>query len=147
MIVSLDGACAEHNDPHRGKGSFERIVAGIRRLNQVGVKPTLNSVISNMNADHARELLIFVEENFEVQSHRLMHLSQLGRGQQSEYDMEDWRNYKKLHHAMLDRIDNTPPEVLSHSIRNTRITPKKNCGMGSGEIYIDSTGICILVNW
>ena len=39
LRVSLDGTTAEENDPVRGKGTFEEIVAGARRLLEAGVNP------------------------------------------------------------------------------------------------------------
>jgi radical SAM protein with 4Fe4S-binding SPASM domain len=143
VTTSLDGACPEHNDLHRGKGSFRSIVRGIQSLNQVGIKPIINSAISNYNVAHVTELLDFVEQNFEVKSHRTMPISKIGRGHETEYDLEDWENYKRLHDATTKKLfENvrSRPEVLMQEFRRDNFLPRKNCGMGSGEIYIDSKG-------
>ena len=43
--ISLDGASATTNDPIRGPGSFDRIVAGIRAAVNAGLRPTLTATI------------------------------------------------------------------------------------------------------
>ena len=40
LQVSLDGACAETNDAIRGRGTFERILAGIELLARASAIPT-----------------------------------------------------------------------------------------------------------
>lgn len=91
VITSLDGACPEHNDVHRGEGSFNLIRRGLQLLNEVGIKPAINSVVSEANVDYTEELLEYVSDNFKVSSHRLMHISKLGRGDESVHDM-NWQN-------------------------------------------------------
>lgn len=41
LRVSLDGTTAETNDPIRGRGTFEEILAGVRALADVGLNPVL----------------------------------------------------------------------------------------------------------
>ena len=143
VTTSLDGACPEHNDLHRGQGSFEVIVKGIQNLNQVGIKPIINSAISKHNVENVSELLDFVEQNFEVRYHRTIPISKIGRGHATEYDLEDWKNYKKLHNATTKKVfekESNNLEVLMKEFQRDSFLPRKNCGMGSGEIYIDSRG-------
>jgi AdoMet-dependent heme synthase len=44
LRVSLDGLTAEQNDPVRGRGTFEEIVAALRRLGCVGLSPVVTVV-------------------------------------------------------------------------------------------------------
>ena len=44
LRVSLDGMSADENDPVRGKGTFDTIVAGIRALARVGLSPAITVV-------------------------------------------------------------------------------------------------------
>ncbi len=44
LRVSLDGMSAAQNDPVRGKGTFDAIVAGIRELGRVGLSPAVTVV-------------------------------------------------------------------------------------------------------
>ena len=51
LQVSLDGASPEVNDPIRGSGSFERIVAGITAAVDAGLSPTMTTTILQHNLD------------------------------------------------------------------------------------------------
>jgi MoaA/NifB/PqqE/SkfB family radical SAM enzyme len=44
LRVSLDGMTPEQNDPVRGRGSFQKIVAGIGRLAEAGLSPVVTVV-------------------------------------------------------------------------------------------------------
>lgn len=39
--ISIDGYCGEDNDPIRGAGTFEKILAGIRNLAEAGLNPVV----------------------------------------------------------------------------------------------------------
>ncbi len=41
LRISIDGYSAETNDPIRGKGSFDRILLGVKALAEVGFSPVL----------------------------------------------------------------------------------------------------------
>ena len=60
LQVSLDGATAATNDPVRGKGSFERILAGIRNLVDAGFAPTISTVVTRQNADQMKDMVRLV---------------------------------------------------------------------------------------
>ncbi len=44
LRVSLDGMTPEQNDPVRGRGTFEQIVAAVRRIARVGLSPVVTVV-------------------------------------------------------------------------------------------------------
>ena len=44
LRVSLDGLTAEQNDPVRGRGTFEEVVAALRRLGRAGLSPVVTVV-------------------------------------------------------------------------------------------------------
>lgn len=54
--VSLDGADIEIHENTRGKGSFEKTIAGIKLLIQNGVKVTINCVVTTVNMHQMCEL-------------------------------------------------------------------------------------------
>jgi len=56
LRVSLDGMSAEENDPVRGKGTFDEIVAGIAQLARAGLSPAITVVEhrAGMAAEAAR---------------------------------------------------------------------------------------------
>lgn len=53
LRVSLDGYAAAANDPIRGEGTFERIVAAIRRLHEAGLPPVVT--VTEVDETHASE--------------------------------------------------------------------------------------------
>jgi len=62
LQVSLDGATAATNDPVRGKGSFERILAGIRNLVEAGFAPTISTVITRQNVGQMKDMVRLVKD-------------------------------------------------------------------------------------
>lgn len=57
LRVSLDGASAAENDPIRGKGTFEQILAGGTRLMRHGINPvwTVTTVLASTGGDDGFE--------------------------------------------------------------------------------------------
>lgn len=51
LQISLDGSNGSINDPIRGKGSFPRIVEGIRSAVAIGVSVTVSTVVTRENID------------------------------------------------------------------------------------------------
>ncbi|MDQ6834445.1 MAG: radical SAM protein [Chloroflexota bacterium] len=60
--VSLDGGRAEDHDAFRGKGSWEKAVAGIRLLQEAGFRVRIGTTETPANADHLDVLHAFREE-------------------------------------------------------------------------------------
>jgi sulfatase maturation enzyme AslB (radical SAM superfamily) len=61
LRVSLDGMTAEENDPVRGGGTFEAIVAGIARLAAAGLSPAITVVEHQGSPAGAEARLRFLE--------------------------------------------------------------------------------------
>lgn len=55
LRVSLDGTTAQENDPIRGRGTFDQIIAGIRHLADVGLNPVLTVTEVNTATDASRD--------------------------------------------------------------------------------------------
>ncbi|MER3445823.1 MAG: hypothetical protein C4291_02835 [Candidatus Dadabacteria bacterium] len=49
--ISLDGSTPEINDPIRGKGTFEKIIEGIKIAAESGLNPTVTTVVTAANAE------------------------------------------------------------------------------------------------
>lgn len=142
IVTSLDGGCPRDNDVHRGEGSFDEIVRGIRLLNVVGAYPTVNTVVSSQNVRGLRELFAFLDTEVQVENHRIVYLSRLGRGKEDR-ESQNWDTYTHIHDAAMERAISGPgpsPGVMTAVTRSGQLRPRKNCGMGSGEIYVDSQG-------
>jgi len=60
--VSLDGGRAEDHDAYRGKGAWEKAVAGIRLLQEAGFRVRLGTTETPANAAHLGRLRAFREE-------------------------------------------------------------------------------------
>jgi len=57
--VSLDGGRPEHHDAYRGKGSWEKAVAGIRLLQAAGFRVRLGTTETPANSAHLDEICEF----------------------------------------------------------------------------------------
>jgi sulfatase maturation enzyme AslB (radical SAM superfamily) len=62
LQVSLDGASARTNDPVRGKGTFEKILAGIRTLAEAGFAPTVSTVVTSSNLGEMEAMVRLMKE-------------------------------------------------------------------------------------
>jgi radical SAM protein with 4Fe4S-binding SPASM domain len=71
LQVSLDGASAATNDPVRGKGTFEKILAGIRTLVEAGFAPTVSTVITKDNVGEMEAMVRLVKETGAASWHLL----------------------------------------------------------------------------
>lgn len=78
--ISLDGSTAETNDPIRGKGSFQRIVDGIRTAIRAGLSTTVSTVITDANADDVPETTRLVSR-LGGTTHHLLWLHKRGRAE------------------------------------------------------------------
>ncbi len=138
IITSLDGASPAANDVHRGFGSFTKIVRGIQLLNDVGVVPTLNCTVSELNVAYVGELLEFIKESLQAEHVRLINVSFIGRGSQKKIDYT-WETYRQTFEQIREHnarhVEHVAPSPSKSSFK-----PRKNCGMGSGEIYVNSVG-------
>lgn len=138
ITVSLDGSSPATNDIHRGKGSFVKILQGINYLSTAGVKFDINSTISYQNVEGVTSLKQFVN-NYHAK-HNITTSAQLGRGKNSEIITNNWELYIKIHNRLTKTSSGDEADFILHKINKEGFKPKFNCGLGSGEIYIDSTG-------
>lgn len=137
VTISVDGGDAEVHDRTRGKGSFARTERALRLLNDCGVVPTLNHVVTNENVGELSRLTDFVQQ-LEVRQVRLMNHSKLGRGANDSLDF-GWTDHLRVQ----DFVWTSPggkqllPDLTAIA-RSGDI--KGNCGMGGNEIYVTSQG-------
>ncbi|MFZ5875563.1 MAG: methyltransferase domain-containing protein [Nitrospirota bacterium] len=76
--ISLDGSTPTTNDPIRGRGSFQRIVDGIRAAIGAGLSVTVSTVITETNADDVPEVTRLVAR-LGGTTHHLLWLHKRGR--------------------------------------------------------------------
>jgi radical SAM protein with 4Fe4S-binding SPASM domain len=137
VTVSVDGGTAETHDRTRGKGSFARTYKALQLLNDAGVTPRINHIVTTDNVDELEGFAEFVQ-GVDIESVRLMNHNDLGRG---AFDDDDfgWRD-----HLRVQQIVWTSPVAGKLSPDGPKpVSPcsvKGNCGMGGNEIYVNSLG-------
>lgn len=137
VTVSMDGGTAESHDRTRGKGSFARTHKALLLLNEAGVEPAINHIVTSDNIDELEDFAAFIA-GIRNSGVRLMNHSFLGRGTEDGMDF-GWRD-----HLRIQEIVWTSPVASELRPDGPRpinpCTIKGNCGMGGNEIYIDSLG-------
>ncbi len=73
LRVSLDGLTAEANDPIRGAGSFDRVMAAVRKLAEVGINPvlTVTEVLAENGSAEGKESFLDLLRTLGVDKPRL----------------------------------------------------------------------------
>lgn len=137
VTVSVDGGTAATHDRTRGKGSFEKTYRALHLLNDVGVTPQINHIVTSDNIDELESFAEFIA-GVKVHSVRLMDHNDLGRGAKDDYDF-GWRD-----HLRVQELIWTSPVAGQLRPDGPRpLTPcsvKGNCGLGGNEIYVNSLG-------
>ncbi|RCG29882.1 radical SAM protein [Sphaerisporangium album] len=137
VTVSVDGGTADTHDRTRGAGAFAKTHRALQLLNEAGVVPKINHIVTSENVDELEDFALFVE-GLEVDSIRLMYHNNLGRGETDDYDF-GWQDHLKIQEiawtspAAGKLRPDGPRPVSPCSVRG-------NCGMGGNEIYINSLG-------
>ena len=107
--VSMDGYDAESNDPIRGEGTFERILAGIRNLYRAGVNPVITvTEVHDANASREGRLRFFeLLRELGIDKPRLKMLPVFRIGAEAERGgaYESWQRLRE---------GDTPPDGWSH---------------------------------
>ncbi|GAA5194528.1 hypothetical protein GCM10023322_59160 [Rugosimonospora acidiphila] len=137
VTISMDGGTAERHEPTRGRGTFAKSIKGLGLLNEVGVAPIINHVITAENVDYMEELAS-LGERFRIRHIRVQQHSDLGRAKYDDLSFE-WAEYLKTDDFVWSSpyakhlIDDSKAAVKPCNIRG-------NCGMGGHEIYVNSLG-------
>lgn len=137
VTISVDGGSAETHDRTRGKGSFAKTYKALHLLNDAGVVPQINHIVTSDNVDELESFATFMQ-GVKVRAVRLMNHNDLGRGQTDDYDF-GWKD-----HLRVQQVIWTSP--IAGTLRQDGprpVTPcsvKGNCGMGGHEIYVNSLG-------
>jgi radical SAM protein with 4Fe4S-binding SPASM domain len=76
--ISLDGSTPHANDSIRGKGTFEKIIQGIKTTVEYGLNPTVTTVVTEKNADDVSNVTRLLA-SLGVKNHHLLWVHQRGR--------------------------------------------------------------------
>lgn len=138
VAISIDGGTAELHEATRGRGTFAKTMTALRLLNDAGVVPTINHVISGDNIDHLPDMAA-IGAKYKVRQIRMMQHSDLGRAQQDAQHFE-WPEHLKSHEFMWTHpsAKHMMSDNSLNGLKPCRV--KGNCGMGGNEIYINSLG-------
>ncbi|HVT15885.1 MAG TPA: radical SAM protein [Thermoanaerobaculia bacterium] len=98
LRVSLDGFDAATNDPIRGKGSFERILAGVRNLVAAGLNPviTVSEVCPEAASDSGKAMFFGLLSELGIERPRLKILPVFKLGAEAERSnaYESWQRLR-----------------------------------------------------
>ncbi len=98
LRVSLDGYDAASNDPIRGAGTFERILAGIRNLTEAGLSPviTVTEVCREASTDSGKERFFELLRSMGIERPRLKILPVFQIGAEAERGgvYESWQHLR-----------------------------------------------------
>jgi len=84
--ISLDGSTPDINDVIRGKGTFEKIVNGIKTAVDWGLNPTVTTVVTSENAHDVPNITRLLS-SLGIQRHHLLWVHQRGRAVEGEKDI------------------------------------------------------------
>lgn len=102
LRVSMDGYDAESNDPIRGAGTFERILAGVRNLHEAGLNPviTVTEVCREATTDSGKERFFALLRSMGIERPRLKVLPVFQIGAEAERGgaYESWQQLNEENH-------------------------------------------------
>lgn len=78
LQISLDGSTPQANDNIRGKGTFNKIIKGIKTAVEHELDPTITTVINSDNVDDLRNITRLLHQ-IGVKNHHLLWVHQRGR--------------------------------------------------------------------
>jgi MoaA/NifB/PqqE/SkfB family radical SAM enzyme len=145
-VVSIDGPKEKHDDI-RGKGNYEKTIAGIKYLQEQGIKIKVNSVIMRSNME---DVILLAKELNKLKIDLLIRrFIESGRGENLENNILSKEDYDYVREK-LDYELKSAPYVRGHYIRlndeasNTRIELpfeiKKGCKAGQRALVITPNG-------
>jgi len=143
LQVSLDGARPETNDPLRGAGSFERIVAGLRNAVAAGFETTLTTVVTRHNVDDL-EALVALAADLGVPTVHLMWLHRRGRAEEAKFDVANYRliealrRLKPIADQRAVRIDNF--DEMTARINQRSFVKNDLAGAGVNSLCVSYDG-------
>ncbi len=103
LRVSIDGTTKEENDAIRGRGTFEKILAGVDRLLEAGVNPviTVTTCHAELGGKEGRRRFFELLKRRGVDKPRLKFLAPFKIGREERRD-EGYRSYERLQKGDLN---------------------------------------------
>lgn len=103
LRVSLDGTTPEENDAIRGRGTFEKILAGVDRLVDEGLNPviTVTTCHAELGGEAGRERFFDLLSSRGIDKPRLKFLAPFKIGREERRD-QGYQHYERLQEGDLD---------------------------------------------
>ncbi|MEA2088684.1 MAG: radical SAM protein [Patescibacteria group bacterium] len=131
FYISLDGYQETHDAFRKHRGAFQKTVATIKRLLQIGCDVRINTSIGRHNIVEMRQFIEFVKNEFGV-LHRLVTVEPIGRANaEMTISAEEFAD-------LLQESGNTFEFLDSHDSIADWIIPA--CGIGSSMLFVDAYG-------
>lgn len=131
FYISLDGYQETHDAFRKHRGAFQKTVATIKRLLQIGCDVRINTSIGRHNIAEMRQFIEFVKNEFGV-LHRLVTVEPIGRANtEMTISAEEFAD-------ILQESGNTFEFLDSHDSMADWTTPA--CGIGSSMLFVDAYG-------
>ncbi|MGB7292821.1 MAG: methyltransferase domain-containing protein [Thermodesulfobacteriota bacterium] len=146
--ISLDGSTGDTNDPIRGKGSFEKIIKGIKGATEAKLNPTVTTVVTSANAEDIPNVTKLLA-SLGVKNHHLLWVHQRGRITDRDKDLilstyqliEVVKKVKKTADELGITIDNF--ESIKKKLKSRKFTKfdlsnacwESLCVYSDGEVY------------
>ncbi len=145
--VSMEGP--EHiHDAIRGAGSYAASTAGVKHLVDAGLAVTLNVTVSNLNAEHVKEV-VTLGSHAGVQRIGLSRLVPFGRGRALLSEMLDSKQLRELYESLfsleLEGIEIVTGDPVAAQIRirageDAGATAVSGCAAGVSGLTIQPNG-------
>ena len=145
--ISLDGSTAKANDSIRGKGTFKKIIEGIKSAVKSGLDPTVTTVVNSDNLHDITNITRLIH-GLGVNNHHLLWVHQRGRISQNDsmivptYKLiEVLRETKSVADELGIKIDNF--ESIKTKLKSKKFTKhdlsnacwKSLCVYSDGKVY------------
>jgi radical SAM protein with 4Fe4S-binding SPASM domain len=145
LQASLEGPNAAIHDKLRGKGSFDKAVAGIKKLISIGIIPVVSTAINKYNEKHILATSRFLSK-LGIKEHNVLWMHAKGRGANNANELfvesdKIARTMKKLKKSYKEQeliLDNV--ESLKVRVRSKRGRKNDLCNNCFEKICVNSDG-------
>lgn len=143
--VSLEGPNAEIHDRLRGKGNFDKVVKGIKKLIGIGITPIVSTALNKYNEKNIEDISRFLSK-LGLKEHNILWMHAKGRGADNLNELyvppdKITRAMKKLRRAYKDQkiiLDNA--ESLKVRARAKRGRKNDLCNNCYKKVCVNSDG-------
>lgn len=137
--ISLDSHIEEHNDAVRGKGSYNKILEGIKILFDNNINVDIGSVLTKYNKNDLNSFIEYLDDKFNVKTHIIANYIPLNR----DDDLGCSFNELEMCDQVIYETKNKLAKGGINSIIQDKFFPegkKVFCGMGLSEVFINKLG-------